>query len=78
VRFATSAPDLTERDWPGATFEPQADGSVLASVPYAGSMWIAGKVAARLGEAELLAPAELRAAVAEAARGLLAQADDLT
>jgi proteasome accessory factor C len=78
VRFAASAPDLNDRVWPGATFEGQDDGSVLASVPYAGTAWIARKVAARLGDAEIVAPAEVRAKVADAARGLLDSLEDRT
>lgn len=71
VRFTRDAPDLTPRDWPGATFEPQPDGSVLASVPYAGTGWIARKVASRLGDAEVVRPIEVRRAVARMARDLL-------
>jgi proteasome accessory factor C len=73
VRFASEAPDLTKREWPGATFEPAPDGSVAASVPFAGTSWIARRVAARLGDAEVLSPPEVRAAVAEAARDMLSR-----
>lgn len=76
VRFAASAPDLNDRDWPGATFEVRDDGSVIASVPYAGTAWIARKIAARLGDAELTGPTELRTAIAHAARGLLDTLED--
>jgi predicted DNA-binding transcriptional regulator YafY len=71
VRFLADAPDLNDRDWPGATFAPQEDGSVVASVPYAGCAWIASKVAARLGEAEVAGPDEVRSAVASRAARLL-------
>lgn len=71
VRFASDAPDLNERDWPGATFERANDGSVTASVPFAGTGWIARAVVARLGDAEVLAPHEVRRAVAAAAQGML-------
>lgn len=71
VRFAADAPDLNDRDWPGATFERAADGSVTASVPYAGTTWIARGVVARLGDAEVVAPSDVRAAVAAAARDML-------
>lgn len=71
IRFSADAPDLNERDWPGAAFSPQADGSVIGVVPYAGTGWIARKVAARLGEAVVEAPPEVRCAVAEAARRAL-------
>lgn len=75
VRFSGDAPDLSEREWPGATFEAHEDGSVIAQVPYAGTSWIARKVAARLGEAEVIAPPEVRTAVAEAARAMLQDLD---
>jgi predicted DNA-binding transcriptional regulator YafY len=71
VRFATDAPDLNDRDWPGARFERAGDGSVTAKVPYAGTTWLSRKVAARLGSAQVLFPEELRHAVAEAARKIL-------
>ena len=71
VRFAKDAADLTERDWPGSTFERNPDGSVTASVPFAGTSWIARRVVARLGEAEVISPPEVRAAVTETARGML-------
>ncbi len=71
IVFAHDAPDLTERDWPAATFQPRPDGSVLASVPYAGTAWIARKVASRLGGAEVVRPAEIRRAVAKMALNLL-------
>jgi proteasome accessory factor C len=75
VRFAADAPDLNDRDWPGAEFERAADGSVTARVPYAGTAWLARAVAARLGDAEVLAPDEVRAAVAESARNMLKALD---
>jgi proteasome accessory factor C len=71
VRFSSDAPDLNDREWPGATFERGTDGSVTASVPYAGTSWIARKVVARLGDAVVLSPPGLRATVAETARELL-------
>lgn len=71
IRFAADAPDLNERDWPGATFEHAGDGTVLAEVPFAGGAWIARAVAARLGDAEVLAPADLRRVVADSARAML-------
>jgi proteasome accessory factor C len=71
VRFAADAPDLNERDWPGATFERQEDGTVVAWVPYAGTAWIARAVASRLGDAEVIEPAHVRRAVAHSARAML-------
>jgi proteasome accessory factor C len=73
VRFAFDAPDLNPRDWPGATFEVQSDGSVAASVPYTGTEWIARKVASRLGDAEVVRPVEVRAAIERMARDLLSE-----
>jgi len=75
VLFAHDAPDLTERDWPGATFERRPDGTVRASVPYAGTSWIARKVAARLGAAVVTAPDEVRRAVGAIASDELAGLD---
>jgi hypothetical protein len=72
IRFASDGPDLTDREWPGSTFERAGDGTVTASVPFAGTSWIARRVVARLGEAEVLSPPEVRAAVVETARGMLA------
>ncbi len=71
VVFAQDAPDLNPRDWPGTEFERRKDGRVVASVPYAGTGWVARKVVAKLGAAEAVAPSELREAVAVLARRLL-------
>lgn len=67
VMFAPGA-DLDPRDWPGTTFDRQDDGSVLAHVPTASAEWLARRVVARLGEAEVLSPPEVRATVADLAR----------
>jgi len=71
VRFASDGPDLSDREWPGATFERADDGSVTARIPYAGTAWIARRIAARLGDAEVLEPAEVREAVVATAREML-------
>jgi proteasome accessory factor C len=71
IRFSSDAPDLTDREWPGATFERHEDGSVTAEVPFAGTSWIARKVAARLGDAHVLEPKLVRDAVLQAAQELL-------
>jgi proteasome accessory factor C len=76
VRFCADAPDLNDRDWPGAVFIREADGSVTALVPFAGSAWIARAVASRLGDAEVLDPPALREAVTAMARAMLAEIDD--
>lgn len=65
IVFARDAPDLNPRDWPGAGFERLADGRVRASVPFAGTAWLARKVASKLGDAVVEGPAEVRRAVAE-------------
>jgi proteasome accessory factor C len=74
IRFATDDPSLTEREWPGARFERREDGTVDASVPFAGTGWLARKVAAGLGSAEALCPPELRTAIARFAREALDKA----
>lgn len=71
VRFAAGE-DADERDFPGAIFERGSDGTVTATIPYAGTAWLARKVAARLGSAEVLSPSEVREAVAAIARDALA------
>jgi len=71
VRFSSDAPDLNERDWPGAVFRRASDGTVVADVPYAGESWISRALIARLGDAEVLQPAHLRVAVADSARKML-------
>ncbi len=71
VVFEEDGPDLNDRDWPGTTFDRRPDGSVVASVPYAGSGWLAGAVASRLGSARVIEPAHLREAVAGAAQRIL-------
>lgn len=76
VRFAADAPDLNDRDWPGAVFERRDDGTVVASVPYAGTAWVARAVASRLGDAEVLEPAAVRRAVADSARAMRDRSQD--
>lgn len=67
VRF-TPGESFSDRDWPGATVvSAEPSGEVVASIPYAGTGWIARHVAARLGGAEVLEPAEVRSAVRELA-----------
>lgn len=78
VLFSENAPDLNEHDWPGATFTRQDDGTVVASVPYAGTSWLARKVAARLGTARVEDPGHVRAAVASEAASMLSEATGTT
>lgn len=63
VRFAQGAALPDPQAWPGATFTSEPDGSTLVSVPYQAESWIARRVMAYLGDAEVLEPAALRAAV---------------
>jgi proteasome accessory factor C len=74
VVFSEDGPDLNERDWPGASFGRKQDGTVTASVPYAGSSWLARKVAAHLGTARIVEPEHLKTAVAREATRMLAEA----
>jgi predicted DNA-binding transcriptional regulator YafY len=68
VRFAAGSRGLEERDWPGATFREETGGAVLAEIPYSDVEWVVRRVVARLGEAEVLAPKEVREAVVAMAR----------
>jgi len=70
VRLAAGE-QISDREWPGMTLaEERVDGSVVVEVPYAGTGWLARQVVARLGAAEVLEPAEVRAAVAELASSI--------
>lgn len=74
LRFAPSAP-FSEREWPGAqVVETSTDGSVVASVPYAGTRWITRHVVAGLGTVEVIEPAGVREAVHALARKLSGEA----
>jgi len=71
IRFVVGSMLPDENQWPGAVFEHQADGTTLVRVGYQSSSWIARRVVAHLGDAEVLAPPEVRKAVrALAARTL--------
>lgn len=63
IRFPPGAYLPDERSWPGVVLEMSQDGSTVARMPYQTVSWIARRVVARLGEAEALAPAEVRDAV---------------
>lgn len=63
---------FSEREWPGGRVVSTEDG-VTIEVPYAGTAWIARQVVARMGAAEVAAPAEVREAVAVLAREELAR-----
>lgn len=73
IRFAPGAALPDDRQWPGTTFEAQPDGSTIAFVPYQSVSWIARRVAAYLGMAEVLSPDDVRATVRELADDMLRQ-----
>jgi predicted DNA-binding transcriptional regulator YafY len=74
LRFAAGEPFIA-REWPGGRIvsADEADGSTLAEVPFAGTGWIARRVVARLGKVEVLAPKEVRDAVATLAGEIAAE-----
>ncbi|MDO9557685.1 MAG: WYL domain-containing protein [Coriobacteriia bacterium] len=74
VRF-DDATDVEGRDWPGASIE-LADGGADAKVPYATTGWLARRVAAAMGSAEVTGPAEMRDAVRSLAEKMLAELDE--
>ena len=60
------------REWPGGrVMRSEADGATIAEVPYAGTGWIARRVAARLGAVEAVGPSAVREAVVIAAQRAL-------
>lgn len=67
VRFAPGAAVPDDQAWPGATFDTSPDGAVIVSVPYHTESWVARRVLAYLGDAEIIAPPELRTVVRQAA-----------
>jgi len=71
IRFAPGATLPDDRQWPGVVLELQADGSTLAHVPYQSTAWIARRVVAYLGAAEVVSPDEVRSAVLALAEDLL-------
>jgi len=71
LRFSATE-TFDEREWPGGSVaHGEPGGTTLAEVPYGGTEWIARRVVARLGEVEVIAPEEVRAAVRVLAQGLL-------
>lgn len=67
IRFAAGAPLPDGRSWPGVVLETGADGSTVARMPYQTAGWIARRVVARLGAAEVIGPEEVRTAVRDLA-----------
>jgi len=66
VRMSSGA-ERALREWPGARLASEDDSGTVVEVPYAGTAWIARQVLAMLGQAEVLGPPEVRAAVRELA-----------
>ena len=67
LRFAPGE-TFVAREWPGGrVVASEPDGTTVAEVPFAGTGWIARRVAARLGKVEVAAPGDVRAAVVMAA-----------
>jgi proteasome accessory factor C len=72
VRFRQEArDDLSSREWPGTLFRTEPGDDIVGEVPYASKEWVARRVVARLGEAEVQGPAEVRDAVADLAQRTL-------
>lgn len=71
IRFTADTRLPDERAWPGLQLEPQADGSVLATVPFQTTSWIARRVVSYLGDAAVESPDEIRVAVRELAEETL-------
>jgi len=71
VVFARGAELPDDRQWPGATYESRADGSTAVCIPYQSPSWIARRVIAYLGRAEITGPPEVREAVRVLAADLL-------
>jgi proteasome accessory factor C len=72
VRFSRGS-DLSSRDWPGALFRTADADDTLADIPYASPSWVARRVAARLGAAEVLSSAEVCDETVAVARRTLAE-----
>lgn len=72
LRFAPDEP-FVEREWPGGrVVSREDDGTTVVEVPFAGTDWVARRVAARLGTVVAVAPEQVRSAVAQLAREELA------
>ncbi|MHB1136889.1 MAG: helix-turn-helix transcriptional regulator [Coriobacteriia bacterium] len=68
VRFAAGVTPPDQQAWPGATLTPEANGTTIVTVPYQTESWIARRVMAYLGDAEVIQPPALRATVQRMAR----------
>ena len=72
LRF-TPGEAFVAREWPGGrVVATEADGATIAEVPYAGAGWIARRVAARLGNVEIVGPQDLRDVVESTANQMRA------
>ncbi len=71
IVFVAGARLPDDRQWPGVTYESRKDGTTIARVPYQSPSWIARRVVAFLGTAEVTGPPEVRDAVRALASDLL-------
>ncbi len=76
IEFAPGE-QVSERDWPGMKVVDTSERGLVVDVPYAGTRWIARRVAARLGRAVVLSPADIRDAVCAVARTYTEPPSDL-
>lgn len=71
LRFSADEPYL-DREWPGARLvEGTSESGTVIEIPFGGTEWLSRRVVARMGRVEVLAPAEVREAVAALARAEL-------
>ncbi|MRS11838.1 MAG: WYL domain-containing protein [Actinobacteria bacterium] len=73
IRFRDGALLPDARHWPGVTLQTAPDGVSVADVPFQSLGWIARRVVAYLGLAEVDSPSEVREAVRDLASSLLRQ-----
>jgi predicted DNA-binding transcriptional regulator YafY len=73
IRFSADVRPPDERAWPGMQIEYAEDGSAIARVPFQTVSWIARRVVAYLGQATVVGPDSVRAAVRNLAEESLQQ-----
>jgi len=76
VRLAEGAPAPDDRSWPDAAVAAQADGTSFVRIPFQTTEWIARRVVAQLGSAELIGPTDARKAVRDLAGRILDELGD--
>ncbi|MCL2680231.1 MAG: WYL domain-containing protein [Coriobacteriia bacterium] len=67
VKFVNAAAFRAD-GWPGARLRPSMDEAVVADIPYGDPLWVADKVMALHGQAEVQFPEEMRTAVQASAQ----------